>query len=218
MQQFGTDLESAYSMLSPESGLGLNETPRAVNDTDDTKKHQRQPTTHNQQPTTKQQIQPQQLVPRQPEHLQPIQHQQSTQHKQSTQQQVIKQSAGAPQPGLLYDANQYNQQYEHEYKAAYARHQHEMAIREQQSVRQQSELNEPGYIDKLIVKKRDLLKIIIFALMILLAISIHTAVDYWLKDIATAYQLTYKQELGVRVLYPIVILILLWNLKVWASK
>jgi hypothetical protein len=54
--------------------------------------------------------------------------------------------------------------------------------------------------------------------MILLAISIHTAVDYWLKDIATAYQLTYKQELGVRVLYPIVILILLWNLKVWASK
>ncbi len=57
-----------------------------------------------------------------------------------------------------------------------------------------------------------------FALMILLAIAIHTAVDYWLKDIASAYELSYKQELGLRVLYPVVVLVFLWNMKVWAAK
>jgi hypothetical protein len=48
----------------------------------------------------------------------------------------------------------------------------------------------------------------------LLSISVHTAVwHYLLEYIETAQKLTYWKEVALRAAYPVVVLLLLWNLK-----
>jgi hypothetical protein len=49
---------------------------------------------------------------------------------------------------------------------------------------------------------------------VLLAISVHTAAwHYLLEYIETARELTYWKEVGLRVAYPVLVLLVLWNLK-----
>ena len=89
---------------------------------------------------------------------------------------------------------------------------------QQRPVMERFATEESNYIDKLGSKRRDVLKILSFALTILLAISIHYFIDHWMKDFATAYNLTFKQELALKLLYPLLIIFVLWNLKLITSK
>jgi hypothetical protein len=120
------------------------------------------------------------------------------------------------QGALAYDPSTVFKQLEAERQMQYMMQQklaHQKHMQSQQQQMQWQAQKQDGYISRLLGKKRDVLKMIIFAMMILLAISIHTFVDYWMKDFATAYQLSYKQELGLRAAYPILVVFILWNLK-----
>lgn len=199
MQSFGTDLDSAYTLLSSgEQHAGQTE-PLAMNETEKVMSLQQ----------VAQQIQP---------HPQNIKHvpnypQKHLQHPQQQQQQQSVVASGAQ--SFQYDANMFNQQYEKEKYLAYLRKQQQLQL-QQQAVNQKNK--DTSYTDKMFMKKRDVLKIIMFSLMILLAISLHSAIDFWMKDLVAAYQLSYRHELGIKVLYPVIVIILLWNMKVWTTR
>ena len=74
--------------------------------------------------------------------------------------------------------------------------------------------SDPGYLENLWQKRRDVAKLCILALAVLLAISAHSAAWHYLREfIETAPQLSHWQELGLRIGYPAIVLIVLWNLK-----
>lgn len=77
-----------------------------------------------------------------------------------------------------------------------------------------------SYFDAMVQKRRDVLKMVSFAIIILLAISIHTVVDFGLKEFIMSSDFTFKQELGVRLVYPFIVILLMWNIKAltWAGK
>lgn len=102
-----------------------------------------------------------------------------------------------------FDTKLFNQKFEYE----------QQRLMQPQPQVATKQIQEPSYLDKMALKKRDVLKLLIMSMMIIVAISIHTFIDFWLKDIVSAYQLTYRQELGLRALYPIAIILLIWNTK-----
>lgn len=201
---FGTDLDSAYSLLSD-----ITPTPAAVL-------------------TAATAIASAAAGQQQPQEQQPpVKSPASMQGAAAMQQQVASNGSAMvannkvggqqQQQQYVYNASQYYNQYnaENSMAARYAAAQQQAAAAQPY---RSMENTDPSYFDKLFSKKRDVLKVIMFAMMILLAISFHTFVDFWLKDFVTAYELTYKQELGVRFLYPVLVVIVLWNLKIAMSK
>lgn len=76
--------------------------------------------------------------------------------------------------------------------------------------------DDPGYLETLWERRRDVAKLAILSLVVLLAISAHSAAWHYLREfIETRTRLTYWQEVGLRVAYPIVILLILWHFKAW---
>jgi hypothetical protein len=74
--------------------------------------------------------------------------------------------------------------------------------------------SDPGYLELMWQRRRDVAKLCILSLVVLFAISLHSASWHYLREyIETAARLTYWQEVGLRVAYPIVVVFLLWNLK-----
>ena len=77
-----------------------------------------------------------------------------------------------------------------------------------------AESSDPGYLETLWEKRRDVAKLCILALAILLAISAHSAAWHYIREfIETAPNLNEWHELALRLAYPLIVLIVLWNLK-----
>lgn len=76
------------------------------------------------------------------------------------------------------------------------------------SMQQQS-----SYLDKLFSRKKDLLKITQLSLIVVLALSVHFLVDNYLKNYIKSNDFTFERELIIRLLYPLSVLFILWNLK-----
>jgi hypothetical protein len=74
--------------------------------------------------------------------------------------------------------------------------------------------HQPSYIEMMGSKRKEIAKVIGYALMILFALTLYTAIDFWLKELVEKHDWSFKQELGVRLAYPFVVLFLLWNFKV----
>lgn len=70
-----------------------------------------------------------------------------------------------------------------------------------------------SYLDKLFAKKKDVLKIIQFSLIIVLAMSIHFIIDHYLKYYIKNNDLTFERELIIRLIYPFSIIFIIWNFK-----
>lgn len=60
--------------------------------------------------------------------------------------------------------------------------------------------------------KKNLWKTISYSFMILLAIFIYSSIEFWLKDFVATNDLTSHQELGIRLLLPVLVFFMLWNL------
>jgi uncharacterized membrane protein YcjF (UPF0283 family) len=73
---------------------------------------------------------------------------------------------------------------------------------------------QPNYVEQLGSKRKELFKVISYALMILFALALYTAIDFWLKDVIERYDLSFKHELGIKLAYPFLILFLIWNFKI----
>jgi hypothetical protein len=70
-----------------------------------------------------------------------------------------------------------------------------------------------SYLDKMFAKKKDVLKIIQFSLIIVLAMSIHFIIDYYIKFYIKNNDPTFERELIIRLIYPVSVIFIIWNLK-----
>lgn len=142
----------------------------------------------------------------------PIQQQmrQPVQVQQAQQQPTVK----------AFDTNTFNKQFDMYQSALQQQKQLANSVlqQNQQIVKTVAAPVDPSYVDKMMSKKRDVLKLIVMSMVIIVALGIHTCTDFWLKDIVAAYELTYKQELGLRVLYPVLAIGIIWYIKVMISK
>lgn len=74
---------------------------------------------------------------------------------------------------------------------------------------------QPTYFEKLSNKKKDLGKLIQFTLIIVLGLSIHYLIDYYLNNYISNSDFSFERKLILRLLYPLSVLFILWNLKVF---
>lgn len=73
--------------------------------------------------------------------------------------------------------------------------------------------NNEGFLDYLIMKKRDMVKIIVLVMTIVVALSLHSFFIYWIKAYLVNFKTSVKRELLIRLLYPLIILLLIWFIK-----
>jgi hypothetical protein len=70
-----------------------------------------------------------------------------------------------------------------------------------------------GFFDRLGRKKWEVLKLIVFSLIILLALSADNVAKHYLNSYIGASFLTATQELLVRLSYPVAVILLIWIIK-----
>jgi hypothetical protein len=147
-----------------------------------------------------QQIQQQQQLQQQQQQQQLQQQQIQQQQQQQLQQQILQQQQQQQQQQYLLQKQQQAQQQQPQ-------------VQQQQQVRVLAPA-EPSYLETLWQRRRDVAKLCILSLVILLAISIHSAAWHYLREyIETAETMTFWKEVAIRSAYPLVVFVLLWNLK-----
>lgn len=136
---------------------------------------------------------------------------QKSQYSVQQQQQQPPQKPTAPQ----YDINMFNKQFEQEQKIATLMNEIK-AQKAKQYVQANQAYQQPvyeeSYWDKMTNKKKDLMRFIQSGLIVLFAISLHFVVDFLLKHYLQANDVSYNREVIIRVLYPLGILFIAWNI------
>jgi hypothetical protein len=149
------------------------------------------------------------LPPGLPKGLPPVQQLQQAQAQPQTQQQR------PVQQSKYYDTSAFNNQFEQEKMAnAYLKQIQTFAQQAPVAAPQQQE---PGYFEKLFSKKKEFFKLIQWVLIVVLAISVHFFIDHYLKTYISTNDLSPEREIAIRALYPLGILFLLWNLRVFTK-
>lgn len=85
-------------------------------------------------------------------------------------------------------------------------------LRKQQKIVANIE-SQNGYFDKLASKRKDVMRIIQLSLVIVLALSLHFIIDHYLQTYIKNNDLSFERELIIRVLYPVAIVFVIWNMK-----
>ena len=138
----------------------------------------------------------------------------AVQEKNQEKKELIRSPMPAPIEKNMYDANNINKQYETEQRLNNILNQ----IKEKKQVATTSyNDNHQGYFDRLFGKKKELFKILQLALIITLGLSVHFLIDYYLKNYLQETDMSFERQLFIRLLYPIAILFILWNLKVFVK-
>ena len=78
---------------------------------------------------------------------------------------------------------------------------------------QQKPYEQKGYLDILFTRKRDIMKLVILSMVIVLGISVHSFIDFALNESIVIYKMNFKKEVILRAIYPIVLFFIMWNLK-----
>ena len=126
-----------------------------------------------------------------------------------------KQSPTPTQQPIMYDANIFNQRYEQEQRILQMQQQQLQQQQQMQQVKTKAEANQQSYVDKMFSKKRELVRLLQFVFVIVLALSIHWIIKYYLKDYIEGNEVTRWREFILRMLYPVSIFFILWNLKIF---
>ena len=74
-----------------------------------------------------------------------------------------------------------------------------------------------SYVDALASKKRDMAKLVLMALVILFAISAHSVIDFSMRNFIVDNGLSFRQEVGLRMLYPALVIVVLWHLRAFST-
>lgn len=72
---------------------------------------------------------------------------------------------------------------------------------------------DPSYVDKLMQKRRDLWKLLLYAFIILTALSVHTLAKQTIKFVIKQYDLSTRNTWLVRLAYPVIVVFFMWNIK-----
>lgn len=73
--------------------------------------------------------------------------------------------------------------------------------------------SQPSFWDRMGMKKDEIFKLFIFSMIILLAIAMDKAFFHYLKTYIEENMLSWSQEFMIRLMYPVLILVLLWIMK-----
>lgn len=125
---------------------------------------------------------------------------------------VVQQAPLQQQPKMdvsLFN-KQFEKQIEQEQKIALLMNEVKKKAVPQQSY--QPYVSEESYWDKMTNKKKDIGKYIQSSLIILFAISLHYMIDFLLKAYLEHNNVSFKREIIIRVLYPIGIVFIAWNI------
>lgn len=74
-----------------------------------------------------------------------------------------------------------------------------------------------NYFDKLLSKKKDIMKLLIISFIFLFALSLHGVIDFYLKKLFEENILGAGKEFIYRMLYPVTVLLVMWNIKVFSK-
>jgi len=69
----------------------------------------------------------------------------------------------------------------------------------------------PSYWDKLMAKKKDIIKFLQSALIIVFALSVHFLISHYFQQYISSNDVSFERELILRLLYPIGIVFIAWN-------
>lgn len=126
--------------------------------------------------------------------------------------------SGAPNAAAgQYDMTMFNKQFEHEQRIN--------ALVNELKKQKQSPMPVPtgyygsnyqpveeSYWDKMVNKRKEILKFVHSGLIILFAISLHFIIDFLLKAYLESNDVSHNREILIRVLYPVGILFIAWNI------
>lgn len=73
--------------------------------------------------------------------------------------------------------------------------------------------SEPGYFERMGWRRRDVMKLIVLAVMVTLGISLHWVGSHYITEWIESSDFDAKQRLAIRAAYPAIIIFVLWNLK-----
>jgi hypothetical protein len=74
-----------------------------------------------------------------------------------------------------------------------------------------------GYLDKLLSKKKDILRMLMFACVVLLALSVHCVAEHYYKVFFDNTILTPWREFAMRAVYPLLVMFVLWNVRAFVK-
>lgn len=74
-------------------------------------------------------------------------------------------------------------------------------------------VGEPGYLERMGARRKDLVKLFILSLMIALGISVHWLGSHYVAEFIDSSDFTARQRLAIRIAYPAAIAFVIWNLK-----
>jgi hypothetical protein len=86
-------------------------------------------------------------------------------------------------------------------------------LKRQRAVYEQQKNN--SYIGKMMSKKRDIMKLVVLAFIVLMALSIHHVAAHYIGQYLEDNALSAGKEFLFRILYPCLVLFALWNIKVF---
>ena len=75
-----------------------------------------------------------------------------------------------------------------------------------------SNINSISYWDKLMNKKKDIVKFLQSALIIVFALSVHFLISHYFHQYLSSNDVSFERELILRLLYPIGIVFVAWNI------
>ena len=189
----GTDLSSAY-----QHSLVGNSSSMAANSFDNSYASYFEDQREEQQPQVQRSgSQPEARVP---------------QSAQVQERQTVQTAQYSPQ-NSMYDASVFNKQYDQEQRIMRAIQ--ELKKRKEESV--PSGNAQPSYFDKLFGKKKEIGKILQASLIIVLGLSVYFLIDHYLKEYLSNHDLSFERQLFLRLLYPLSILFIIWNLRVFVK-
>jgi hypothetical protein len=116
------------------------------------------------------------------------------------------------------DTDEFHKQIEHKQKMMQAAKELQQQINIQPTIPVQKQTvyyPQPSYLDKLISKKKEVMRMVQISIVILFAMSLHHFMKFGLKRIAVVQQWSADRELFARGMYPVMILFILWNMRLW---
>jgi len=84
---------------------------------------------------------------------------------------------------------------------------------EQSPIRNPQTRQEYSFWDRMVISRREVMKLLILSIVIILAISIEKIGCHYINNYLSSNDLTFLQELLVRLSFPIIVFIILWIIK-----
>jgi len=74
---------------------------------------------------------------------------------------------------------------------------------------------EPSIVDRFVSKRKDVIKLLTFALVIVLGLSLNTFLEFYVRKYVSFNDVPYKKELMIRGFYPTIVFLAIWSFKVF---